>query len=290
MTYKRLIGCIVVRGGLAVQSFAFNRYLPIGKPEVVAEYLNRWEVDEIFLLDIEATHLRRAPDYQMVERVAKHIFTPLTVGGGVHKRDHIHNLLRSGADKVAINSAIFDNPDLLTRAAERYGCQCLVASVDAQKTNDGYRAYLRDQASGQHQMPLNDLIARAERYGAGEILLNSVDRDGRRCGYDLDLLKTVEERVSVPLIALGGAGHPDHIADAMRLSCVSAVAVGNMLNHCEHSVATIKDHLSDAGIKMRHGSHSDWFSGPFGEDGRLSKKSESRLDDVGFIKTESDAI
>lgn len=290
MIYKRLIGCIVVRGGLAVQSFGFHKYLPIGKPEIVAKFLNDWEVDEIVLLDIDATPAARAPDYRLVERVARSIYTPMSVGGGVREPEHIHELLRSGADKVVINSAILDNPGLLTAAAHQFGQQCLIASVDARKTGAGYE--VRQSGTGGREMPMSvlELAKQAEQHGAGEILLNSVDHDGLRCGYDIDLLTQVGEHVSIPLIAVGGAGHPDHIAEALKLPCVSAVGVGNMLNHCEHSVLAIKSCLSNAGINIRHGAHVDRMKGPFDEDGRLSKKSDDYLDEADFVAIESDAI
>ncbi len=290
MIYKRLIGCIVIQSGLAVQSFGFERYLPIGKPEIIAENLDRWGVDEIVLLDIDATRLGRPPDYRMVERVANRIFTPLTVGGGVHELEHFQELLRSGADKVAVNTAVLDDPGLLTKAAERFGRQCLIASIDARKTSEGYVAHRKSPPADWTAPPAAETAVRAQEYGAGEILLNSTDRDGMRCGFDIELLKEVGERVSVPLIAIGGAGHPDHFAKALGVACVSAVGAANMLNHWEHSVTAIKGYLSHTGVQVRHGTHFDYRNEHFDEDGRLAKKSEDFLDDLGFVEVESEVI
>ena len=287
MTSKRLIGCILVRHGLAVQSFSFHRYLPIGKPEIAAEYLDRWGVDEIVLLDIDATPEDRAPNLKMIETVATKIFTPLTVGGGVTSARHFQDLLRAGADKISLNSAFLSNPDIVTMAAERFGSQCVIASIDAFKTANRYVA--RD-SFGAPTHSVQTLAALAEEKGAGEILLNSVERDGTQTGYDLELLAQVGANTSIPIILLGGAGHPDHIAEAMRMKTASAVAVANMLHHTEHSVTAIKGYLKRARLSPRQVTIFEYTNDRFDETGRLAKKDEAILDDLGLIRVERDAI
>ena len=287
MFVKRLIGSIFVRRGLAVQSFGFNRFLPIGRPEVVAEYLNRWGIDEILLLDIDATLCSRPPDFRMVQRVAQFNFTPLTVGGGVSSIDHFHKLLRAGADKVAVNSALIETPNLLSEAAARFGSQCVIASVDAKETKDGYMT--RSQSS-QYRIPVKDISKLAEEHGAGELVINSVDRDGMRSGYDIDLLSLVGAGLEIPTIALGGAGHPSHIVEAMKLPAISAVAVGNMFNHMEHSVTIAKAFLAKTTIHVRQATNFDYSFDQFDEDGRLLKKAETRFDDLGALCLESDVL
>ena len=177
MIYKRLIGCIIVRGGIAVQSFGFRKYLPVGKPEIVAESLCRWGVDEIILLDIDATPSNQGPNYKLVEKVAERIFTPLTVGGGVKSLGHFKALLNAGADKIALNSIAIKEPTLITKAAESFGKQCIIASIDTYEANGECTVWSRFEDLRNHFMPVEHLAIQMEQCGAGEILLNCITRN-----------------------------------------------------------------------------------------------------------------
>ena len=287
MSPKRLIGCILVRNQIAVQSFGFRHYLPIGKPEIVAEFLNRWGVDEIVLLDMDASPEGRSPNLKMVQEVAAKIFTPLTVGGGVSSLSDFQALLHAGADKVSVNTALTKSPELLREAAECAGSQCVIASIDAQFSDAGYRT--RD-LTGFDSLLVEDAARLAEEMGAGEILLNSVAHEGSRNGFDLPLINQVCALTSIPIIAMGGAGHPMHVVDVMQIESVSAVAIGNMFHHSEHSVAMIKAYVKSKGLAVRTATGFENNYGEFDEDGRLLKKEESILDDIRRISVEDDFI
>ena len=287
MSSKRLIGCITVRDDIAVQSFGFHHYLPIGKPEIAAEYLNRWGVDEIVLLDINASLEGRSPNLKMVDKVAAKIFTPLTVGGGVSSLNDFQTLLHAGADKVSVNTALIKSPYLLREAAECVGSQCVIASIDARQTNTGYRTR---ELTGFKGLSTENAARLAEEMGAGEIFLNSVAHDGSRTGFDLPLIKRICTVTSIPIIVVGGAGHPMHIVDVMQIEPVSGVAIGNMFNHSEHSVTTIKSYLKRNGLAVRVATSFDYDSCEFDDDGRLLKKDESILDDICRLPSEDDTI
>ena len=287
MSPSRLIGCIIVHNEIAVQSFGFNRYLPIGKPEIAAEFLNRWGVDEIVLLDIGASSEGRSPNLKMVKDVAAKIFTPLTVGGGVSSLSDFQALLHAGADKVSVNTALIKTPELLREAAEYAGSQCVIASIDAISSKTGYQTRSSD---GSNSLAVEVAACLAEEMGAGEILLNSVPHDGSRAGFDLPLINKVCAVTSVPIIAMGGAGHPMHVVDLMQMDSISAVAIGNMFHHCEHSVAMIKAYARNKGIAFRVATSFEQDYVDFDEDGRLLKKEESILDDIRRISVEDDTI
>ncbi len=290
MIYKRLIGCIIVRGGIAVQSFGFRKYLPVGKPEIVAENLCRWGVDEIILLDIDATPSNQGPNYKLVEKVAERIFTPLTVGGGVKSLGHFKALLNAGADKIALNSIAIKEPTLITKASESFGKQCIIASIDTYEANGECTVWSRFEDLRNHFMPVKHLAIQMEQCGAGEILLNCISRDGARSGYNIELMETAGKSISIPIIAVGGAGHPNHVLEALTNDCVSAVAVGNMFNHSEHSVSVLKAYLSSRGIPIRQGGNFDYRDSSFDEEGRLIKTHEAFLDSFGPIELEIDSL
>ena len=287
MIAKRLIGCIMVRNRIAVQSFRFEDYLPIGKPEVVAEFLNRWGVDEIILLDIDATPSCRQPDVEIVQSVAAKIFTPLTVGGGISSLEDIQSLLHAGADKVSVNTGLIKDPQLIHAAAVKFGSQCIIASIDACPSD---HTKLIRTARGSDTLSVQDAARLAEEMGAGEILLNSVFNDGGQAGYDLELIAAVGGITSIPIIALGGAGHPKHIVEVMQLESVSAAAIGNILHHTEHSVTAFKSYMRNRGIPVRAATNFNYDDATFDNDGRLLKKDEKILDDLGLVHVEEDMI
>lgn len=251
MIRRRIIATIYVKNGLAVQSYGFAKYLPIGTPAIVAEYLDRWGADEIALLDIDASVERRRINLGMVEAVAKQCRVPLLVGGGLRISDDIGDAISAGADKVVLNTTFLERSDCVSKGAEVYGSQCIVVSIDGHETSRAGKWQTFSRA--RPDLGGGDIVvaaAAAEKLGAGEILLNSVDRDGSRRGYDMGLARAVYDAVSIPVILLGGAGDTRHFAAALELP-FAAVAAGNLFAHTEHSISLAKDALEHDGASIR---------------------------------------
>ncbi len=250
MIKRRIIAAVTVKNGIVVQSFDFSRYLPVGKPEIVVEALNHWNADEILLVDIDAARNRRCIDPDLVHRISKRCFVPLTVGGGITTSAEISSLLRSGADKVLINSHALSEPSIITQAAQYYGNQCVIAGIDCKLSPHG-EYYVYDHIrKAVTEKKVIDWALELQELGAGEILLNSVDRDGTKKGYDLKILRDLGKKLSVPLIACGGVGHPNHFKEAWPYSEISALAAGNFFQFSEHSVTTTKAFLEMNQISM----------------------------------------
>jgi len=249
MLSERLVATVVVRQGWVVQSFAFERYLPVGHPEVAVEFLAQWNVDEIVLLDISATPDDRGPDFSLVERVARRCFVPLTVGGGVRHLGDVHDLTHAGADKVSVNSAALRTPALLEEGASHYGRQCMVAAIDIRGEGASASSWT---CSGRVDTGVHPAVwaQAAERSGAGEVLLTSIPRNGSKRGYDLATLRQVAAAVEVPVIINGGASEPAHFAAGLAAGA-SAVAAGNYFHFTEHSVLTTRAALLGASRRMR---------------------------------------
>ncbi|MBI3524677.1 MAG: imidazole glycerol phosphate synthase subunit HisF [Betaproteobacteria bacterium] len=280
MLKPRLIGIVLVRDGIAVQSIGFNRYLPLGQPTIAVEYLDRWGVDEIVLLDIQAGPAQRSLDPGVVRQCAELCRTPLTVGGGVRDMASASALLAAGADKICVNSAAHSDPSLVGDLSMRFGEQCVVFSVDVKKHSADWNAYASGGKSS-ISAALDEILAHAQKSGAGEILLNSIDRDGSRLGYDLELIRHCAGRVSIPLIAAGGAGHPRHFNEALEAGA-SAVAAANMLHYTEHSVIVAKRHMQTAGRAMRIDTPAGYPCVGHLDSGRLAMFDETRLDAARF--------
>ena len=260
MTKLRMIPCLLLRNGRLVQSRGFSRYQVIGSPTAAAKRLNVWASDELVYLDIspdsnydlrrnDLNYPNRGTFLDIIRDVAKGTFMPMTVGGGVRTIEDIRDRLAAGADKVTINSKAIDEPAFITDAAGVFGSQCVVVSIDAkQRPEGGWQVY----RGGRTPSPL-DAVAwarEAEQRGAGEIFLNSIDRDGMGTGYDLDLVRAVCEAVTIPVIACGGVGNWDHLAEGLRAGA-SAVAAANIFQYTEQSVLQAKRHLYDAGLDVR---------------------------------------
>ncbi len=273
MLKPRLIGGIVVRSGWAVQSIGFRRYLPLGDPAILAENLNRWGIDEILLLDIAARQHGRGPNLELVRRVARQCFVPLTVGGGIRDVEDVRAVIGAGGDKIAINTAALADPALLRRVADRFGEQCVVASIDvAGNADSGYRLHGGAAAS--------DVFAQMDRYlaeGAGELLITSVERDGSKRGYDLELLRHAAGRIPIPLIAMGGVGHPKHFAEALAIPGVTGAAAANFFAYTEHSALTARGFLRQQGSVLRADTYADYTTHSFAGDGRLAKQPDRDL-------------
>ena len=255
MLAKRILPCLDVNAGRVVKGVNFVNLRDAGDPVELAQIYNEAGADELVFLDITATHEDRGIIIDVVYRTAEAVFIPLTVGGGIQSLDTIKQLLRAGADKVSINSTAVRDPEFVNRASDRFGCQCIVVAIDARRRSDpnaeGWDVFVR---GGRENTGL-DAIAWAqemEQRGAGELLVTSMDADGTQAGYDLDLTRTIAERVEIPVIASGGAGTCDHIRAALTSGKAEAALLASLLHYGQLSVAEIKDHLKMHQIPVRH--------------------------------------
>lgn len=283
MLKARIIALVIIRNNLCVQSVGFERYLPVGRPEVAIEHLDAWGVDEIICLHIDKAG-RRADYFQRIENYAKYCHVPLAVGGGISTMAHFSKAVSLGADKVVMNTALATAPDLVEDAARRYGSQSVVASVDYRREERGHRAWI---CGGKVQAGAGpkDLALRAQELGAGEIMLNCIDRDGKRTGYDLEMLEAILQSISIPVIVAGGAGTPEHLEQAIKAGA-SAVAAGNYFHFSEHSVTLAKRYLADKGHLVRLDSPFRYEGAALDETGRLTKRSAGELSKLRFMKIE----
>jgi cyclase len=250
MLTRRVIACLDVNGNRVVKGTRFVDLRDKGDPVDRAIQYESAGADEIVLLDIAATVERRATLLALVERTATRLFIPLTVGGGIAGVDGVRAALRAGADKVAINSAAVRSPRLIDDAAGRFGSQCIVASIDAKRVGDSWKVHV---AGGRTATPLDAVVWAAEcaARGAGEILLTSIDRDGTRAGYDLELTRAVADAVSVPVVASGGAGRASDLSDAILRGRADAVLVAGLLHDGTLSIADAKREFRRDAIPVR---------------------------------------
>lgn len=282
MLKKRIIGVIVVYNGIAVQSIGFSRYLPIGRPEIVAEYLSNWGVDEIAVADINA-YKKASPNVELVRRLSSCCYVPLTYGGGIRTVEDMIVTVQAGADKVMINQAFLSSPELVSMGAERLGVQCITVSVDSIRDQKN-RARVYDYVSRSATEKLVvDLALEAQRLGAGEIFLNSPERDGSKTGFDLELARDVANAINIPVTICGGVGTVSHFADGLSIERISAVAAANFFNYTEHSVAHTKQCLIQTyEMSLRHDSYFSYKGTNFSGDGRLCKKDDRELKEMLF--------
>ena len=255
MLAKRLIPCLDVKNGRVVKGVNFVGLRDAGDPVEVAARYDAQGADELCFLDITASHEGRPTILDIVHRTAEQCFCPLTVGGGVTSIEDIRALLRAGADKVAINSAALKDPDLLSRGAEAFGAQCIVLAIDAKRSivRDGRQTWHVYIHGGRIDTG-RDAIEWAEEgvaRGAGEILVTSMDADGTQAGYDLELTRTLSERVAVPVIASGGAGNLDHLYQALTAGRADAALAASIFHYGTHSLAEAKTFLKDRGVAVR---------------------------------------
>ena len=234
-----------------VKGVGFDSWRRVGSPMQAVKVYNMREVDELVYLDITATLDARPPDFDTVDDLADECFMPLTVGGGVRSVEDVRRLLAVGADKVCLNTAAVETPNVIAAIADRFGAQCVVVSVDARRHADGgYEAYIRSGAVATGRDPVA-LAKDAEALGAGEILVTSIDRDGTMRGYDVDLTRRVADAVSIPVIASGGAGTYEHMAAVLREARVSAVAAASMFHFTEQTPLGAKQYLRAQGFPVR---------------------------------------
>ena len=252
---KRIIPCLDVDDGRVVKGVQFVDIRDAGDPVEVAKRYNDAGADEITFLDITASHEGRDTTLHTVEQIASQVFIPLTVGGGVRTLEDIRNLLNAGADKVGINSAAVHNPEFVREAAERFGSQCIVVAIDAKKVSAESEPNRWEIFTHGGRKPTGlDAVEWAKRmtdYGAGEILLTSMDRDGTKNGFDIALTRAISDAVPVPVIASGGVGNLQHLVDGVIQGGADAVLAASIFHFAEYTVADAKRYMQNAGVGMR---------------------------------------
>ncbi len=252
MITKRIIPCLDVNNGRVVKGVNFVNLIDAGDPVEIAAAYDKAGADEVVFLDITASSDARATKVDMVRRVAEKVFIPFTVGGGIRTVDDFRAILREGADKVAVNSAAIMNPSLISEAAEKFGSQCVVVAIDAKRRADGsgWNIY---KNGGRIDMGIDavEWAVRAGELGAGEILLTSMDCDGTKNGYDIELTRTVSESVSIPVIASGGAGRLEHFYDSFAEGKADAALAASLFHFKELEIREVKKYLRDQGISVR---------------------------------------
>lgn len=252
---KRIIPCLDVENGRVVKGVQFVDIRDAGDPVEVAKRYDEQGADEITFLDITASHEGRETTIHTVEAIAEQVFIPLTVGGGIRTIEDIRNMLNAGADKTAINSAAIYNPEFVKEAAEKFGSQCIVIAIDAKKVSeDGEPGKWEIFTHGGRKPTGIDVVEWAVRmtnYGAGEVLLTSMDQDGVKSGFDIELTRAVSEAVNVPVIASGGVGNLQHLADGVTHGKADAVLAASIFHFGEHTVEEAKLHMQEQGIEVR---------------------------------------
>jgi cyclase len=278
MTKKRVIAVIIVKDGWTVQSIGFGRYRPVGRPEIAARFFSSWGADEIIMLDIEASRQRRVIDTALIERIASQVHVPLTAGGGIRSVDDVRRIVQAGADKVTMNLAAFEDFAAIRNAARAFGNQCIIGVMDARRgLAGGHEVYVESGSKGTG-LGAREYALRLAEFGVGEILIQSIDNDGMGCGYDLDLIDAVGGAVGCPVIALGGAGHPEHLRAALSRPHVSAAGAANFFHYTEHAIASAKAYLRVHGIDVRLDNRADYRLHQFSAtDGRIMKRSDDAL-------------
>jgi cyclase len=261
MLKKRIIPVVLLRNGLIVQSRNFKRYQALGSPTAAVERLSSWSSDELIYIDIshessydlkrdDLNHPKFASIIDIIGLISKKCVMPLTFGGGIRTIEDVKLRIKLGADKITINTAAIENPQLITEIAQSFGSQCVVVSIDVKRSEDGSLfVYKR----GKEVTSLNPVVfaKQVENLGAGEILLNSVDRDGMGGGFDIELIREVSEAVKIPVIALGGAGKWEDFAEVLNKTKASAVAAANIFHHSENSMYNVKSYLFERNFPVR---------------------------------------
>ena len=250
---KRIIPCLDVDKGRVVKGVNFLNIRDAGDPIEIAKRYDDEGADEITMLDITASHETRDTTYKTVENIASQVFIPLTVGGGVRKIEDIKKLLRSGADKVSINTAAVENPDFVKEAADKFGSQCIVVAVDAKFKEDSSSSWEVVTYGGRNRtgIDVQEWTKQVADYGAGEILLTSMDRDGTKEGFDNELVFKASSSVDIPVIASGGVGNLQHLIDGIRIGGAEAVLAASIFHFSEFTIQEAKDAMKDSGIVVR---------------------------------------
>ncbi len=253
----RIIPCLDVKGGRVVKGIKFRSHRDAGDPVELADFYNEQGADELVFYDITASSDERPIMVDVVKKTAAKLFIPLTVGGGLRNVDDMHRMLEAGADKVSINTAAVLKPDLIAEGARRFGSQCIVLGMDAKRVPDSnpvrWQVHTFTGADGGYSANIDavEWAKRAVELGAGEIVVNSIDADGTKSGYDLELLKSISEQVSVPVVASGGAGTPEDLYQAVVKGKADAVLAASIFHYGEYSIRDVKKYLAGKGIPVR---------------------------------------
>ena len=250
MVKIRIIPCLDVKNGRVVKGINFIDLIDAGDPVEQAKHYSENGADEICFLDISASLENRNTMINVVEKTANEVFIPLTVGGGISSIENIHSLLKAGADKISINSAAINNPNLIKQSSEYFGNQCIVVAVDAKKIQNDWYVYSHG-GTKKTEMYALDWIERVQKLGAGEILLTSMDKDGTKSGFDNELLSKVSEFLTIPLIASGGVGKLDHFFDGINIGKANALLAASVFHFNEISIKEVKQFLKLKNIKVR---------------------------------------
>lgn len=283
------MACLVVQDGWVVQSFGFNRYLPVGRPEYIARFLDRFGIDELVLIDIGATRNGRTIDEEMVRCVSSACLAPLAVGGGIRHVDDVRRLLSAGADKIVANTLLRTSPEDVARIANEFGNQCVIASIDASERDGNYFRYDHTDAETS-PVAITDWIQEVESFSIGELFLNSPERDGSKSGYAIDLATSVMEVARSPVIVCGGAKHADDMSRLFEETGVSAACAANFFHFQEHSVVVAKQELLRRGQNIRMGTKIDYRDAAFDPLYRLTRKPEDVLRALVFTRVEKEII
>lgn len=252
MHTKRIIPCLDVKGGRVVKGVNFINIIDAGDPVEIAALYDKAGADELTFLDITASSDARSIMTDVVRRVAEQVFIPFTVGGGIRTPDDFRDILKAGADKVSVNSAALKRPELISEAAYKFGCQCVVTAIDAKRREDGsgWDVYLNGGRVNTGRDAV-EWAAEAEKLGAGEILLTSMDCDGTKNGYDIELTRAISEAVKIPVIASGGAGTMEHFYEALTTGKADAVLAASLFHFRELEIRNLKAYLKGKGIEVR---------------------------------------
>ena len=251
MFTKRIIPCLDVNDGRVVKGVNFVNLIDAGDPVAIAEAYDKAGADELVFLDITASSDARNTVVDMVRKVAEKVFIPFTVGGGIRTVDDFKAILREGADKVSVNSAAIMRPELISEAADKFGSQCVVVAIDAKRRKDGGWNIFKNGGRVDMGLDAVEWAMKAEKLGAGEILLTSMDCDGTKAGYDLELTRMISENVSIPVIASGGAGTKEHFYDAFNKGKADAALAASLFHFKELEIMDLKQYLREKGISVR---------------------------------------
>jgi cyclase len=280
MLKKRIIANLIINNGQVVQSIGFKKYLPIGKPEISVEFLNKWGIDEIIISDITATKYNTEINFQTYKNISLKSNVPLTIGGGIKTIDQIRKLLSYGADKIFINSYALLNPDFILNAAHIFGNQCIIVAIDVYKDEDGKYKIYNYLKKDFYKIDLFNWIDQLVSLGAGEILINYVNNDGKYNGFDVRLAEIISNQVNVPIIICGGAGTPSHFYEVLSKTNVAAAAAGNYFHFTENSVSTTKAYLLKKNCNIRLETFASYNNNIVDEFNRLGKFDDNYLENL----------
>jgi len=279
MLKKRLIACLIIKDNLIVQSQEFKNYFPIGKPNFSIEFVARWDVDEIILLDISN---KRNNNYSQLKLFIKKCFVPITYGGGIKSIRDVHNVINSGADRISINTNAINNPEFIENIAKIYGEQCVVVSIDYKVEENGKKQVYKCNGKKATGLNVVDWAKKCQELGAGEIFLNSIDRDGKGIGYDIETIRELTDNIKIPVIACGGVGKFSDFPMGITKGGASAVAAANIFHYVEHSTIIAKANMLKNDVRVRLNKIAQYKDRKFDKNGRLIMLSGEQLENASW--------